>query len=136
MSPVKVNIDNFARAESDRMFAAIQDQAGGVNHWQHTRTPTPVDQQTVIRMNRDTLYSTAIVDISKGSTVTVPDAGDRYLSVMIVNQDHHINEVVHDPGSHQLAMDKYDTPYVLIAARAFDGSGRRAGPGKGQRAAG
>ena len=77
MSPVKVSIDNFARAESDRMFAAIQDQAGGVNHWQHTRTPTPVDQQTVIRMNRDTLYGTAIVDISKGATVTVPDAGDR-----------------------------------------------------------
>src|SRR5690349_13824746 len=117
MGAVKVNVDNFARAETDRMFVAIQAQAGGVNQWRHTRTPTPVDQQTVIRMNRDTLYSTAIVDISEGGTVTVPDAGDRYLSVMIVNQDHHINEVVHEPGSHQLTMVKYDTQYVLVAAR-------------------
>jgi uncharacterized protein DUF1214 len=35
----------------------------------------------------------------------------------MVNQDHHINEVVHEPGQHQLTMAKYDTPYVLVAAR-------------------
>jgi len=54
VSGAPVNVDNFARAESDRMFAAIQAQAGGVNQWYHYRTPTPLDQQTVIRMNRDT----------------------------------------------------------------------------------
>jgi hypothetical protein len=56
MGSVPVNVDNFARAESDRMFAAIQAQAGEVNQWFRYRTPTPVDQQTVVRMNRDTLY--------------------------------------------------------------------------------
>ncbi len=30
--------------------------AEGVNKWLHIRQPTPLDQQTVIRMNRDTLY--------------------------------------------------------------------------------
>lgn len=80
---VPVNVENFGRAETDRMFAAIQAQAGGVNQWFHYRTPTPVDQQTVIRMNRDTLYSGAVVDISAGATITVPDAGGRYVSVMI-----------------------------------------------------
>jgi hypothetical protein len=52
------------------MFAALQAHAGGVNQWFHYRVPTPVDQQTVIRMNRDTLYSAAVVDIScrPGST--------------------------------------------------------------------
>jgi hypothetical protein len=43
----------------------------------------PLDKQAVIRMNRDTLYSAAIVDISKGATLTIPDAGNRYLSVMV-----------------------------------------------------
>ena len=47
MSSVPVNADNLARAESDRMFAAIQAQAGGVNQWYHYRAPTPVDKQTV-----------------------------------------------------------------------------------------
>lgn len=44
-------------------------------------------------MNRDTLYSLAVVNISEGATVTVPDAGGRYLSVMVVNQDHYINRI-------------------------------------------
>ena len=57
------------------MFAAIQAQAGGVNQWYRSRTPTPLDQQTVIRMNRDTLYSGAIVDISAGAAIAVPNPG-------------------------------------------------------------
>ena len=31
MNAVAVNVDNFARAETDRMFGVIQQQAGGVN---------------------------------------------------------------------------------------------------------
>ena len=38
-----------------------------------SREPTPLDKQNVIRMNRDTLYSFTIVDISKGATVTMPE---------------------------------------------------------------
>jgi hypothetical protein len=49
-------------------------------------------------MNRDTLYSILVADISEGATLTVPDSAGRYLSVMIVNQDHYINKVFHDPG--------------------------------------
>ena len=65
------------RAESDRMFAALSQQAGGVNRLLHHREPTPVDEQPVIRLNRDTLYSSAIVDISQGATLTLPDASGR-----------------------------------------------------------
>jgi len=119
MSSAPVNADNFARAESERMFAAIQAQAGGVNQLFHNRAPTPVDRQTVIRMNRDTLYSGAIVDISAGATIVVPDAGRRYLSVMIVNQDHYINRVFHKPGHYDLTVEEFGTPYVLAAARVL-----------------
>ena len=59
MSNAAVNVDNFAQAETGRMFAAVQAQAG-VNQWLHYRAPTPIDRQTVIRMNRDTLYSAAL----------------------------------------------------------------------------
>jgi len=57
MTAELVNVDNFARAETDRMFAALAQQAGGVGRLHHDRVPTPLDQQPVIRMNRDTLYS-------------------------------------------------------------------------------
>ena len=117
MPATQVNIDNFVRAESHRMFSVLGAQAGGINRWEHNRRPTPIDAQPVIRMNRDTLYSMAVVDISRGATVTLPEAGDRYLSVMVVNEDHYINRILHDPGEHALALEDFETPYVLLAAR-------------------
>jgi len=115
--PVPVNFENFVQAETARMFVDLQRAAGGVNQLQHFRTPTPLDEQTVIRMNRDTLYSWAIADISRRATLTIPDAGDRYTSVMVVNEDQYINRILHDPGDHELTVDEFDTPFVLVAVR-------------------
>ena len=112
-----VNVDNFVRAETDRMFSDLQRDAGGVNAWNHNRAPAAIDRQTVIRMNRDTLYSFAIVDITGAATFTIPDAGDRYVSVMVVNQDHYINRLFHEPGDHTISVDEFDTPWVMVAAR-------------------
>lgn len=113
----RVNVDNFARAETSRMFAAIAAQAGGTGRWLHNRTPTPLDNQPVIRQNRDTLYSTVLLDASQSATLTIPDAGDRYLSVMVVTEEHHIPVVLHDPGKHLLQADDLGSRYVLLAAR-------------------
>lgn len=115
----KVNVDNFVRAETARMFDGAMAQAGGINTWNHNRVPTPIDAQIVIRMNRDTLYSSAIVDISEGASVTIPDPGDRYVSMMVINEDHYINNILRDPGSHELTVDEYDTPYVAAVLRVF-----------------
>jgi hypothetical protein len=117
MGGEKVTVDNFVRAETDTMFAQILRDTGGVGRWTHNRTPTPLDHQPIIRMNQDTLYSTTIVDISQGATVTLPDGGERYASVMVVNQDHYVNRVLHEPGEHQLTVEEFDTPYVVLAAR-------------------
>src|SRR6476646_7795085 len=107
MTQRKVNADNFAVAETHRMMAGLQRDAGGVNQFSHNRKPAAIDKQTVIRMNRDTLYSFAVVDISAGATLTVPDSGERYLSVMIVNEDHYINRVFHDAGRYDLTIEEF-----------------------------
>jgi hypothetical protein len=114
-----VNVDNFVRAETDRMFADLQRDAGGINTWNHNRAPAAIDRQTVIRLNRDTLYSFAVVDISEGATLTIPETGDRYVSLMVVNQDHYVNRFFHEPGDHTIDMDEFDTPWVVIAARVL-----------------
>ncbi len=119
MTGPQVNVDNVVRAETDRMFAGIGHEAGGINQWLHFRVPTPLERQSVIRMNRDTLYSAAVVDISGGATITIPESGSRYVSFMVVNQDHYINRILHDPGQHELTVAQFDTPYVLVAARAL-----------------
>jgi hypothetical protein len=115
----KVTVDTFVRAETNRMLANLMAAAGGINRWQHNRAPTPLDNQTVVRMNRDTLYSFAVVDLAEGAVVTIPDSGDRYASLMVVNQDHYINRVFHSPGEHELALADYDTRYVLLAMRVL-----------------
>ena len=117
--PVIVNVENFVRAETAAQFDRIVEMAGGINRFFHLRGPTPLDKQTVIRMNRDTIYSSALVDISKGATLIVPDAGDRYMSIMVVNEDHYINKVIHEPGEHELTVKEFGTPYVALAVRTL-----------------
>lgn len=116
---VPVTVDNFVRAETAFQFDRALALTGGVNKWVHLRQPTPLDQQPVIRMNRDTLYSAAIVDIREGATLTIPDTGERYMSVMVVNEDHYINFVFSHPGTYELTMDDFDTPYVQLSARTL-----------------
>jgi hypothetical protein len=115
----RVNVDNFREAETARMFDNILAITGGVNRWFHYRLPTPVERQPVIRMNRDTLYSGAVVDLGAGARLTLPEAGGRYLSVMAVNGEHYINRVYRGAGAHDLTASEHGTPYVLLAARTF-----------------
>jgi hypothetical protein len=114
---VQVDVDNFVRAETARMFGALQRDAGDVNVFSHNREPASIDHQTVIRLNRDTLYSFAVVDITQGAVLSLPEHGSRYLSAMIVNEDHFINEIFHDPGEHRLATEQFDTDHVVVAVR-------------------
>src|SRR5688572_12883935 len=113
----KVNVDNFVRAETARMLADIQATAGGVNRFRHNREPAPIEEQTVIRLNRDTFYSFAVVDLAEGGRLTVPDAGERYVSVMVVNEDHLINQVLHGAGTFELSADGAGSRYALLAVR-------------------
>ncbi len=116
--PVWVNVDNFVRAESDRYFDTLLVDVG-VNEWRHQREPASVDDQRVVRLNRDTLYSSAIVDISASATLTLPESGGRYQTAMIVNQDHYINRVLDQPGTYELTVQEFDTPHVVAAVRTL-----------------
>lgn len=112
---ITVTPETYIRAETDRSFGNIQAAAGGVNRFFQSRKPTPLDSQTVIRMNRDTLYSGAIVDTSKGATITLPKAPDgRLVSALVVDNDHYAPAVFYEPGTHKIASD---TKYVLVAVR-------------------
>lgn len=112
-----VNVDNFVRAETDRMFTDLQRDAGAINTFSHNREPASVEHQTVIRMNRDTLYSFAVVDLAEGATLTIPEHGDRYLSAMVVSEDHYVGTIIHDAGDHELRAADFGTGYVLVAVR-------------------
>ena len=116
---IPVTIDNFIRAATDVEFDKYISLVGGVNKFFHFRAPTPVENQPTIRMNRDTLYSMAVGDISEGATLTLPDVGDRYLSAQIINQDHYNNAVFSGGGTYTLDTKTFDTPYVIVLIRTL-----------------
>ncbi len=116
---VKVNVDNFVRAETAAQIDRGLKQTQGINKWAHNYEPIPLDGQNVVRMNRDTLYSYAVVDISMGATLTLPDSGKRYMSVMVINEDHYMKRVFHKKGTYKLTQEEFDTPYVIVTARTL-----------------
>ncbi|MCA0939850.1 DUF1214 domain-containing protein [Salipiger pacificus] len=116
---VGIDTTNFVRAATNIEFEKYLALSGGVNKLMHIRDVTSIAQQPTIRMNRDTIYSMALVDISKGATLTLPDAGTRYVSAMVVNQDHYINKVFLGGGIHTLDQGTFDTPFVVIVVRTL-----------------
>jgi hypothetical protein len=111
-----VTPETYVRAETDFAFADFQRNAGGnVNRFFYITRPTPLDEQSVVRMNRDTLYAGSVVDTEGGATVTIPEFPDkRYFSVLVIDNDHYAPVVFYEPGTHEIPGD---TKYVSLIQR-------------------
>ncbi len=114
-----VTWDTFVRAESDKYFKSYA-AAGAFGKFFNIRQPTPIDQQKVVRMNRDTMYTFGIFDLTSPVTITKPDTGDRFQSMMVVNQDEYVPiPVVYKAGKYTLTQKENGTRYGFIAFRTF-----------------
>lgn len=111
---VAVTLDNYKTAESDLAFNNVTKFVGTNEFLHFSPDAFDLDNQTVVRMNRDTIYSGAIVNVSEGATVTLPESDGRYMSAMIVQNDHYIDQVFKTPGEHVI---EADTDFVMVALR-------------------
>src|SRR6185436_9063263 len=115
----RVTVENFRRAESDRYMKVIVD-SGGFGKFHHNLLPTPVENQEVVRANRDTLYSAAVFDLDAGPvTISLPGAQKRFMSLQVIDQDHYTHATIYGAGSHTFAKDLIGTRYMLAAVRTF-----------------
>ena len=118
-SAIAVTPDNFPRAESDLYFSGVV-RNGGFGKFDHTREPAPLDKQTVIRLNRDTLYSAAVFDLDAGPvTITLPDAGQRFMSLQVIDEDQYTHGVYYGGGQHLLTREEIGTRYVVTGVRTL-----------------
>ena len=102
-------------------MAITQKNAGGVNIFDHKRAVPSVENQPVIRMNRDTLYSMAIVDTTKGASVTLPETNGRYISLMYLDEDHRVYDMDYTAGKHEIpSYSDHMYALVRIGVRAGD----------------
>ena len=119
-APQPVTVENFVRAESDTYFANLLKESGRLGVFSHRREVASIDNQTVIRLNRDTLYSSALFDLDAGpATVTLPDAGSRFMSMMVVSQDHYVPVVHYASGPHSIDREMVGTRYAMVGIRTL-----------------
>jgi hypothetical protein len=93
---------------------------GGLGKFLHRREPASIDQQTVIRLNRDTLYSSGVFDLDAGPvTITMPDPGKRFMAMQVISEDHYVPAVFYGAGAHTLTRENVGTRYVVVAIRTL-----------------
>ncbi len=113
-----VTVDNFTTAESHHYFAA-RAAAGCFAKLCHERQPRPADQQEVVRLNRDTIYSSGLFDLTTPLTVTLPAPGGRFQSLLVINEQHHNPMIVYGPTTVTLTKENVGSRYVVLAFRTF-----------------
>ncbi|WP_179405139.1 DUF1254 domain-containing protein [Burkholderia guangdongensis] len=118
-SAAAVTVDNFVRAETDSYIVKLS-KPGGVGKLNHSRELAPIDKQSVIRMNRDTLYSNGVFDLDAGPvTITMPDPGKRYVSLAVLDEDHYTQALYHGGGTYTLTRENVGTRYAIAIVRMF-----------------
>jgi hypothetical protein len=113
-----VTVDNFVRAESDTVFARYV-KRGAFGGFSHERQPVSIDKQDVIRMNRDTLYSVGIFDLTEPVTIAKPNSGGRYQSMMVINENQYVVLIKYNEGEFTLTRDQVGTRYGCVIFRTF-----------------
>jgi hypothetical protein len=116
---VPVTVENFIRAESDSYFVGFVNN-GRFGKFIHLRELAPADLRDVVRRNRDTLYSGALFDLDAGPvTISLPDAGNRYMSMQVIDQDNFTQAVVYGAGSYTFPGEKVYTRYINVVVRTL-----------------
>ena len=114
-----VTVENYNRAQTDVNFAGVV-KNGGFGKFRQGRELAPPAQRGIVRPNRDTLFSFAIVDLDAGPvTITLPDARKRFMGMQVVNQDQYTRATYYGAGTHTLTRDMIGTRYAIVVVRFF-----------------
>src|SRR5882724_1248291 len=114
---VPVNADNFNRAETDMYFGKRVKKGGRIGQLSHSRELYLTDSP-VVRPNRDTLYSGAVFDYDAGPVIiTLPDAGNRFISMQVIDEDQYTHAVYYGAGRHTITREEMSTRYGSLVIR-------------------
>jgi Protein of unknown function (DUF1254) len=116
---VAVTVDNFLRAETDMYFGMLvkRARAGGLGRLDHLRELHTIEGSGV-RPNPDTLYSEVVFDLDAGPVqITLPDPGVRYLSLLVIGEDHYAFSRRYDGAPVTLTREQIGTRYVFAVVR-------------------
>ena len=105
---------SYPTDETSHQMLKNQDLVG-VNKFLHKRKLTPTDEQPVVRMNRDTYYTFAVIDVSEGATITTPAVPEgKYMSIQPGTENHRIQPMFYGPGTFELTTHTGSHLYVVV----------------------
>jgi hypothetical protein len=84
---VVITNENFIHADSARAYLKEIELGGKVNTIRPIRVMANTDNQDIIRMNSDTLYTKMILDVKGGATVTTKEYGG-YQNILVLDPNH------------------------------------------------
>lgn len=119
LNSVPVSLEDFPTAETHHMMQVALENLAPIGEWAHVRELTPIDAQNVVRMNRDTLYSSAVLDLSTPAVLIKNEIDDRYQSVLIVNEGHFARQVIYEAGEYELTQEGMGSRYVVVIVRTL-----------------
>ena len=116
---IPVTVFDYVRAETDLQFKGYAENYGAFGKFIPSRKPYDVDKQVTHSGNRDTLYSFGLFDLTYPLSVVMPDAGDRYMSLMLVSEDHDIYPGMYKSGNYGFSKEIIGTRYIMLVVRVF-----------------
>lgn len=119
LETVPVTLEQFSTAETHHMMKVAIDSLDSLGKWSHFRGFTPIDKQNVVRMNRDTLYSSLVLDLTEPAILIKPDTQGRYQSLLVVNEAHFAKLTVYEPGEYKLTKEEMGSRYVAVIVRTL-----------------
>jgi len=115
-----VDAFNYVRAETDLQFVGYAKKFNAFGKFAHARKHYPIDNQVTHSGNRDTIYSFGVFDLEKSPlTVELPKTNGRYMSLMLISEDHDIYPAWYAPTKVTFTKEKIGTRYIMLGIRTF-----------------
>jgi len=117
-----ITADNYCLCESQIIFADYVKKiaaatGSGVGTFMHLRKGADPKDRTVMRINFDTLYSFAIIDLAEDATLVMPETNDRYQSAWMITEEHYNPIAMATPGTYTLTKESMGSRYLCICMR-------------------
>ena len=108
--------EEYIQAESRAFFADFIGRVG-LNEFFHFPGLASAEDKFVVSPNNDTVYSVGIVNASEGFTMYIPEVGERFLSIHIVDENHMSPFYLYGGGTHEFKAEQFATDYIAIGIR-------------------
>lgn len=107
--------EQFIRAESLHFMSGMSKREG-INNFFHFTSLAKAEDKWVVSPNNDVVYSMAIVDVTKGFTLTLPETGDRFITAQIVSEEHMSKQLV-GGGIYKFKASDFNGTHVAVGVR-------------------